>query len=189
MAEFSQLLIDRRSVRNYTDEKLDVELVRELIKDATMAPNSGNRQPWRFSIINDRDLIRRISDESKQNILAAISEDPDSPSKRYEGALKNPDFNVFYNAPCLVLIFGDAALRSIYVDCALAASYFMLAAADRGLGTCWVALGAEIRDPELLEIVGLSEADALVAPIIVGWPAAIPKAPARKDPEIVKIVG
>jgi nitroreductase len=189
MAEFSRLLSDRRSIRNYKDEKVDVELVREIIKDSTLAPNSGNRQPWRFSIINDRDLIRRISDESKQNILAAITEDPDSPSKRYEGALKNPDFNVFYNAPCLVLIFGDKAQRSIYIDCALAASYFMLAAADRGLGTCWVALGGEIRDPELLEIVGISEADALVAPIILGRPAAIPKAPARKDPEIVKMIG
>jgi nitroreductase len=189
MAEFSQLLTDRRSIRNYRDEKVDVELVREIIKDATMAPNSGNMQPWRFSIINDQDLMRRISDESKQNILAALSEDPDSPRKRYEGALKNPDFNVFYNAPCLVLIFGAKAHRSIDVDCALAASYFMLAAADRGLGTCWVALGGEIRDPGLLDIVGVSEADALVAPIILGWPAAIPKAPARKDPEIVTMIG
>jgi len=189
MAEFSQLLSDRRSIRNYKDEKLDVELVREIIKDSTMAPNSGNRQPWRFSIINDRDLIRRISDESKRNILADTSEDSDSTRKRYEGVLKKPDFNVFYNAPCLVLIFGDKAQRSIYVDCALAASYFMLAAADRGLGTCWVALGGEIRDPELLEIVGISEADALVAPIILGRPAAIPKAPVRKAAEIVKMIG
>ncbi len=189
MAEFSQLLSDRRSIRKYTDEKVDIELVRELIKESTLAPNSGNRQPWRFSIINDRDLIRRISDESKRNILAAASEDPNSMRKRYAGALENPDFNVFYNAPCLVFIFGDKAHRSIHVDCALAASYFMLAAADRGLGTCWVALGGEIRDPELLETVGISEADALVAPIILGRPAAIPKAPARKAPEIVKTIG
>jgi nitroreductase len=189
MAEFSQLLSDRRSIRNYKDEKPDVELVREIIEDSIMAPNSGNRQPWRFSIVNDRDLMRRISDESKKNILAATTDDPDSNRKRYEGALKNPDFNVFYNAPCLVFIFGNKDHRSIYVDCALAASYFMLAAADRGLGTCWVALGGEIRDPELLEIVGLSEADAVVAPIILGWPAAIPKAPARKAPEIVKTIG
>ncbi|NIW86535.1 MAG: nitroreductase family protein, partial [Gammaproteobacteria bacterium] len=171
MAEFSRLLSERRSIRNYKDEKVDVELVREIIQDSIMAPNSGNRQPWRFSIINDRDLMRRISDESKRNILADISQDPDSNRKRYEGALKNPDFNVFYNAPCLVFIFGDKAQRSIYVDCALAASYFMLAAADRGLGTCWVALGGEIRDPELLGTVGLSETDAVVAPIILGWPA------------------
>jgi len=189
MAEFSRLLSDRRSIRKYTDEKVDIELVRELIKESTLAPNSGNRQPWRFSIVNDMDLMRRISDESKKNILAAIAEDPDSSRKQYAGALKNPDFNVFYNAPCLVFIFGDKAHRSIYVDCALAASYFMLAAADRGLGTCWVALGGEIRDPELLETVGLSEADAVVAPIILGRPAVIPKAPARKDPEIVKTIG
>jgi nitroreductase len=189
MAEFSRLLSDRRSIRKYTDEKVDIELVREIIKDSIMAPNSGNRLPWRFSIINDRDLMRRISDESKKNILAAIAEDPDSPSKRYESGLKNPDFNVFYDAPCLVFIFGDKTHRSIHVDCALAASYFMLAAADRGLGTCWVALGGEIRDPELLGAVGLSESDAVVAPIILGRPAVIPKAPARKDPEIVKTIG
>jgi nitroreductase len=189
MAEFSQLLSDRRSVRNYTDEAIDVELVRELIKDSTMAPSSGNKQSWRFSIVNDRDLIRRISDESKRHVLAAIAGDPSSAWKIYEGALKNPDFNVFYNAPCLVLIFGDAALRSIHVDCALAASYFMLAAADRGLGTCWVDLGGQIRDPELLEILGLTEADTLVAPIILGRPAVIPKAPTRKEPEIVKTIG
>jgi nitroreductase len=189
MAEFSQLLIDRRSVRNYTDERIDAELVRELIKDATLAPSGGNRQPWRFSILCDRDLIRRISDESKHHVLAAIAEDPSSAWKIYEGALKNPDFNVFYNAPCLVLIFGDATLRSIQVDCALAASYFMLAAADRGLGTCWVDLGGQIRDPELLERVGISEADLLVAPIILGRPAVIPKAPTRKEPEIVKTIG
>lgn len=189
MAEFSQLLRDRRSIRNYKDERVDLQLVREIIEESTLAPNSGNRQPWRFSIINDRDLMKRISDESKRNILATTSEDADSPRKRYEGALRNPDFNVFYNAPCLVFIFGDKAHRSIYVDCALAASYFMLAAAERGLGTCWVALGGEIRDPDLLEIIGISEADAVVAPIILGWPAAIPKAPARKDPEIVKTIG
>ena len=189
MAEFSQLLSERRSIRKYTDEKLDVELVRELIKESTLAPNSGNRQPWRFSIVNDMDLMRRISDESKKNILAELAENPDSSRKQYEGGLKNPDFNVFYDAPCLVFIFGDKTHRSIYVDCALAASYFMLAAADRGLGTCWVALGGEIRDPELLEIVGISEADAVVAPIILGRPAAIPKAPVRKAAEIVKMIG
>ncbi len=189
MAEFSQLLSDRRSIRKYKDEKVDVELVREIIKDSTLAPSSGNGQPWRFSIINDTDLMRRISDESKRNILATFADDPDSPRKRYEAGLKNPDFNVFYNAPCLVFIFGDKAYRSIYVDCALAASYFRFSAADRGLATCWVALGGEIRDPELLETIGLSEADAVVAPIILGWPAAITKAPARKAPEIVKTIG
>jgi nitroreductase len=189
MAEFSRLLRDRRSVRQYKNEEVDVELVRELVEISTLAPNSGHRQAWRFSIINDRGLLERISDESKRHILAEIAENPSSSRKRYEGALRKPDFNVFYDAPCLVLMFGDEAHRSIHVDCALAAAYFMLAATERGLGTCWVALGGEIRDPELRESVGLGEADVLVAPIALGWPTAIPKAPARKPPEIVKIIG
>jgi nitroreductase len=65
----------------------------------------------------------------------------------YRPVLENADFNVFYNAPCLVYIAGPRDIRSIQVDCALAAAYFMLSAADRGLGTCWVDLGSVIRDP------------------------------------------
>ena len=74
------------------------------------------------------------------------------------------------------------------MDCALFAAYFMLAAADRGLGTCWVNLGSHIRDPEMKKEIGLPDGQVIVAPIIVGWPAAIPQAPERKPPHILKVI-
>ena len=97
-------------------------------------------QPWRFIIVNNKEWIKKLSDESKKNVLSYIELNPDAPLKKYESVLRDKDFNVFYNAPCLVYIGGSEDIRSLQVDCALAACYFMFSAAARGLGTCWVGL-------------------------------------------------
>ena len=186
MIDYAELLQKRRSIRDFQDKEVSPELVREIIQDACMAPSAGNGQPWKFIVIQNRDWIRRLSEESKKNILSQIEKDPNSPLKKYEAALRDRDFNVFYNAPCLVYIAGPRDARSFAVDCALAACYFMLAATARGLGTCWIALGAELRDPLILKAVGLPEGCRIVAPIILGYPKSIPGAPARNDPEILK---
>lgn len=185
--EFSELIKKRRSVRNYRDREVPLEVITEIINDAVQAPSASNEQPWRFIIIRDADLMRRMSDESKANLLSEIEKNPEHASKRYEGVLKNPDFNVFYNAPAMVLIAGEKDWRSVYVDCSLAACYFMLAAADRGLGTCWVNLGADIRSPELIEEIGLPTDCVIVAPIILGYPKQIPAQP-KREAKILKII-
>jgi nitroreductase len=64
----------------------------------------------------------------------------------------------------------------------------MFAATSRGLGTCWIGLGREIRDPELLATIGVPDGFRIIAPIIVGYPRRIPPAPPRKEPEILKII-
>jgi len=188
MTDFSKLLIQRRSIRDYEDRPVPIDLVKELIGRATMAPSSGNGQPWSFIIIGDKDLIRRLSDESKKNLVSDMAARADHPSRRYEALLTNKDFNVFFNAPCLVFITGPPALPSARVDCALFAAYFMLAASDRGLGTCWVNLGSQIRDPMLKEEIGLPEDRMIVAPVIIGWPGKIPQPPARNEPRILKVI-
>jgi nitroreductase len=188
MAEFSELLLKRRSVRAYEDRPVPLELVKEIIKESTMAPSSSNGQPWKFVIVNNREVMKRISDESKKNLLAAIAADPNAPSKNYAGVLKNPGFNVFYDAPCLVILVGPRGYRSLLVDLALCASYFMFAAADRGLGTCWVNLGSDVRDGKLRAELGLTDGLAIVAPIILGWPKIIPTAAPRNAPEILTVI-
>lgn len=102
--------------------------------------------------------------------------------------LENESFNVFYNAPALVIILGPANLKNLYVDCALAACYFMMAATSRGLGTCWINLGTEIKDPGMISELGIPDDCTLVAPIIIGYPEKIPSAPKRRSPEILKII-
>ena len=186
--DFSDLLIKRRSVREYEDKPVTHELILEIIRNCTMAPSSGNGQPWRFVVVHDKQWIEKLSDESKRSFVEYIEKNPEAPIKRYEAVLKNESFNVFYNAPCVVYIIGPKDVSSMVVDCTLAASYFMLSAADRGLGTCWIGLGGNITDPEVRKHLGLSENHNIVAPIAVGYPKKIPEATDRNKTEILKVI-
>ena len=185
---FEQVLKSRRSVRSYKDTPVDMATIKSLIGESIMAPSSGNRQPWKFIIVNDKEMMAEISGESKKNLLERIAKNPDDYAKRYEDMLKNENYNVFYNAPALIMIVGDPAVKNLHSDCALAACYLMMAATARGLGTCWVNLGAFIKDPEMLRRLGIPEGYAICAPIILGYPEKIPSAPARKAPEILSII-
>lgn len=188
MADFNELLKTRRSIRAYEEREVALDLVKEIILDSVMAPSSSNNQPWHFIIVNNRELMRNISDESKKNLLDDIRKNPDGPGANYQAVLENKNFNVFYNAPCLVILAGPASQRSLAVDLALCASYFMFSAASRGLGTCWVNLGSVIRDPALKQKLGLPEGFAVVAPIILGHPKMIPTPPPRNHPLFLSII-
>jgi len=188
MAEFNEVLKKRRSIRDFQDKEVPLDIIRDIIKESCLAPSAANGQPWRFIIINNKDVIKRLSDDAKKNLISYIEKNPDAPTKKYEAALRNPDFNVFYNAPCLVYIAGSKQVRNLYVDCALAACYFMFSASERGLGTCWVGLGTSIQDPNLLKLIGMPEDHKIVAPLIIGYPKSIPSPPERNEPQILKIV-
>ena len=146
--EFNELLKRRRAIRNFEDKEVTIDQINEIIELGCLAPNARNDQIWRFVVVTDRDMIKRISDESKRNHLNELEANPDLNANRYAETLKNEKFNVFYNAPCLILIFGQKDVHSLEVDCALVASYIMLAAADKGLGTNWIGLGSMIKDPD-----------------------------------------
>jgi len=185
---FDELLKRRRSVRNFKDIPVPIETIKEMIKESTLAPNAGNDQPWKFIIVNNKEMMKRISDESKKNLLSYIESNPNHYAKKYETMLKNESFNVFYNASSLVMIFGAATVKDLYQDCSLAAGYFMFAAASRNIDTCWINLGAEIEGPALRNELGIPDDCKIVAPIILGCADKVPPIPKRKDPEILKII-
>jgi nitroreductase len=186
--EFNELIEKRRAIRNFEDKAVSIDLINEIIELGCLAPNARNDQIWRFVIIMNKRMIKRISDESKRNLIEKSAANPDFYANRYIEALKNEKFNVFYDTPCLILILGQKDAHSLEVDCALAASYIMLAAANKGLGSNWIGLGSMIEDPNLKKELGISPDLKLVAPIIVGYPKQIPAIPERKAPQILKIV-
>jgi nitroreductase len=188
MAEYFELLQKRRSIRDFEEKDVPLDVINEIIKESCFAPSSANGQPWRFIIVNNRDVIKSLSDDSKKNLISYIEKNPDSPTNKYEAALRDPGFNVFYNAPCLVFIVGSKQLRSLHVDCALAACYFMFSASARDLGTCWIGFGTNIQDPDLLKLIGMPEDHIIVAPLILGYPKSVPDLPERLEPQILKIV-
>ena len=188
MKNWTELMKNRRSIRDYQDKPVEAGLLTEIVKDACQAPSSGNGQSWRFIVITNRDFLKRLSDESKANMVARIEADPNTYVARYEAAMRDPGFNVFYNAPAMIVICGPADTGSLTIDCSLAASYLMLSAAARGLGTCWIGLGTALERPETLQEMGLPEGYRIVAPIIVGYPREIPAPTPRQDPQILKLI-
>lgn len=188
MLNFEQLMEQRRSIRDFLDKPVPRSLVLQIIQDCCLAPSAANNQPWQFIVVLDRKTIKTLSDEAKKNIIAGIRKQPDSPIAAYLAQLEQASFNVFHNAPCLVYIVGNPKIPSLAFDVSLAAAYFMFSATSRGLGTCWIGLGREIRDPGLLASIGVPEGFRIIAPIIVGYPRRIPPAPARNKPKILKIV-
>jgi nitroreductase len=186
--DFKTLLTSRRSIRDFRDQNVPLSVVKEILQDTCLAPTASNRQPCRFVIIQKREWIKKLSTESKLNLLDDLARNPESPLKQYEAPLRDEKYNVFYNAPCLVLVIGPCDVFSLDVDCGLTVAYFMLSAASRGLGTCWIGLGAHIRDRQILSEIGVPEGYRIVAPIILGYPVTIPPASERHAPEIVRVI-
>jgi len=186
--DFKTLLTNRRSVRDFQNREVSLSIIKEIIQDTCLAPTARNLQPCRFIIIQDRDVIKMLSDESKKNILSDITQNPASPMKQLESRFRDERFNVFYNAPCLVLFIGPTGAAFLDVDCALTAAYFMFSATSRGLGTCWIGSGMHIRDRKILDDIGVPVDCQIVAPIIIGYPTSIPPASERHAPDILKII-
>jgi len=188
MPTFSELLKKRRSIRDFQEKEVSPDIVKEILQESCLAPSASNGQPCQFIIINNRQMMKKLSDESKKNLLQDFAENKSSLNPGYVDMLKNETFNVFYNAPCLIYVIGPKSVRSLDVDCALAASYIMLSATQRGLGTCWINLGSYIRDQKLKTELGIPDDCRIVAPIIIGYPKEIPASSERHAPQILKIV-
>jgi len=188
MMTFSELLKNRRAIRDFADKEVPLAVVNSILQDSTLAPSASNNQPCRFLVVQCRRTMKALSDESKANLLSDNAAGKIKLNPDYVAFLQNEQFNVFYNAPCLIYIVGSVSVNTLDVDAALAASYIMFSAADKGLGTCWVALGANIRDPKLKAEIGIPENCRIVAPIILGYPKIIPAASARHEPEILRVV-
>jgi nitroreductase len=185
---FSKLLQNRRAIRDFQPKDVDLDIIKEILKESCLAPSASNGQPCQFIIINNKQTMKKLSDESKKNLLQDFAENKALLTSNYEARLKNESFNVFYNAPCVIYVVGAKSVYSLDVDCALAASYIMFSAAQRGLGTCWVALGSYIRDPKIKAELGIPNDCRIVAPVIIGYPKAIPAPSERNAPNILKIV-
>ncbi|MBI4734172.1 MAG: nitroreductase family protein [Rubrobacteridae bacterium] len=59
--DFHEVVKSRRSVRYYDSTfKIPTEEIKEIIKEATLAPSGHNLQPWRFLIIDNQDLKQKL---------------------------------------------------------------------------------------------------------------------------------
>lgn len=162
--DFKELCRARYSVRAYKPEAIPAEEMAFIKECVMMAPSAVNRQPWKFITITkseDREKLQQCYDkpwfkEAPLYIIACKNENM-AWTRRYDN--KN---------------HAD-------IDVAIAVEYLCLAAAARGLGTCWV---CNFRTQLIQELFSFGEGWEPVAIIPVGYPASseIPEKQ-RKDLE------
>lgn len=62
---FYELMNGRRSVRHFSDEPVPREAIELAIRTASTAPSGAHRQPWRFVVIDDPNIKRRIREAAE----------------------------------------------------------------------------------------------------------------------------
>lgn len=184
--ELLEALRGRRAVRAYADTPLRSDQLDLVLRAATWAPSGMNRQPWRFYVVEGREALSALSERAKAHALAMLK-------ARAEGdelvaMLEQPGFDIFYDAPALVIVCAAEPDEMALKDCCLAAQNLMLAAFGAGLGTCWIGLAEGwLATPEGKAWLGLPETVRPIAPIIIGVPAGPVAASPRLEPEVTRL--
>lgn len=110
----------RRSVRNYNlDKKLTYEELVDICKIATCAPTARNQRPWNFIIIDDNDVINKLSEACK-------------------GSLDLKKCNTYIALLGHVNPMGLTAPGMEPCDLAAAQMNMITYARSKNLGTCWI---------------------------------------------------
>ncbi len=203
--ELSELTRTRRSIRRFQDKPVPEAHLLRALELATWAPNGGNQQAWRFLIVTNRELIRKMGDavKAKTELMASWPE-----AKQFEETVarwrKSSDF--FRGAPlCIVVLMGkyssiadqilqargetDPIAREIrsyretgkssLQSVAAATSYLCLFLHYFGLGTTWMS-GPLQAKKEIEQLLDVSPEWDFVDLIPVGYPVETPKTPPRK---------
>ena len=181
--DFATAIYSRRAIREYTREPVPETVLRELIDQAIQAPSAVNEQPWIFSVVRDKALLARISEASK---AYALAKPPEGLTPEHLHERLNPEFDIFYGAPVLIVISSAHPGRWAVENCALAAENLMLAACAGGLGSCWIGFAQDwLGTPQGKSTILVPESALPVAPVIVGYPELKAALVARREPHII----
>ncbi len=148
---FLELTRARYSVRNYTDRLVEPEKLDYIFECVRMAPSAVNYQPWRFAVVTDPERLAALKTayprewiQTAPCIIVACANHEESWHRKSDGK--------------------DHA----DIDLGIAVEHLCLAAAEQGLGTCWV---CNFDVPRCREVMQLPENLEPVALIPLGYPA------------------
>lgn len=144
------ILRQRRSVRDFSDQPLAAETI-DLLREAVLrAPTSRNRKPWQFIFVEQKDIIERLAQS------------------------KSHGTRFMQSARLALVIAADPEVSDVWIeDCAIAAITAQYAAESLGLKSCWGQLRLRAHDEEtsasefVKELLGIPE--RFEVPIIVGF--------------------
>lgn len=150
-----EILRNRRSIRKYTNQEIEVDKI-ELLKEAVLrSPSSKNINPWEFVFVDDKKLIQQLK-ECKPHGVASLQ-----------------------TAPLAVVICADETKNDVWVeDCSIAAILLQLTAQSMDLGSCWIQVRKRMHSEEVSaekyvqDLLGIPENFKVLSIVTIGYPEA-----------------
>ena len=151
----------RRSVRKYKPDPVPDEVLGRVLEAARLAPSGKNLQPWRFIVVRDLEIRKKLAKASAGQTFMA-------------------------EAPVIIAACGfpedcyarmGRYMKSWPVDVTIALEHLILQAQADGLGTCWI--GA-FEEEEVKDILGVPAEVKVLALTPLGWPDERPGFRGRK---------
>lgn len=149
-----ELLRERRSIRKFTDRKIEQEKLNILIEAVLRSPSSRSLNPWEFVVVTDEDTISALA-RSKTHGSSFLA-----------------------GAPLAIVVCADPAKSDVWIEDASIASLLLhLCAADLGLGSCWIQIRNRQHDKKtdsdtyVKELLDLKPDMAVEAILAIGYGA------------------
>lgn len=186
-----QFLRSRRSIRMYKDKQVSWKELQKLMEIARYAPSGHNSQGAKWLVLRNKEELGRLSGIVVDWMRWVIANMPDMAAdlhlERTVGRWQKGEDVILRNAPNVIVAYGQTEDRLAPSTCTIALSYLELAAAGRGLGTCWAGYFNEAATtfPLMAKALGLPEGHQSFGAMMVGYPACkYQRLPARTIPDI-----
>ena len=115
MTEFKDLVQLRRSHRKFSEQEVDADDLKLILRAALMAPTSKSQRAWQFVVVEDKLDMEKLADA------------------------KNMGSQFLKGAPVAIVVLGDPMQNDCWVeDGSIAAISMQYQIEDLGLGSCWV---------------------------------------------------
>ena len=199
-----EVLTTTRAVRKRLDleRPLEMEVIRECLEIALQSPSGSNSQGWHFVVVTERDKIEAIA-EYYRRAFADYAVSPAAPTQQHldDPSMQGTQQRVFDSArylsdnlhrvPALLIPVlpyrYDAPevprhlLPGMFGSILPAVWSFMLAARERGIGSCWTTLHLEY-EAEVGQLLGIPEDHSQVALTPLAYTLGTDFRPAPRKP-------
>jgi nitroreductase len=144
MRDIFDVINSRRSVREYGEEQLKDEEIEKIVNAGFMAPTARASEPWHFTIIQNKELLKDINDSALEIMKNSGDE--------FAEYVADSGRNILHNAPTVIVVSARKDAANMQADSSAAIENMLLAAEGLNIGSCWLGLIQFFFSNEELEI-------------------------------------
>jgi nitroreductase len=154
---FYDLIVSRRSIRQFESKPIPQDVLRDIVNAGRLAPSAANRQPLEFIVVDE--------EGKKEEIF---------PCLKWAGYIApegNPKPGQEPQAYVAVIVNTAIREKGFEWDSGAAIENMILAAWEKGVGSCWIISMDKDRVEESLGVPDSHKVDSVLA---LGYPAETP---------------